>query len=79
MTTSVSPRPVERLLDSVELRPLLPFLYFAWSDGVLASGEAAAFRSPLLGMPGLSDEARADLGSWLNPDTPPPAPSTGTA
>lgn len=75
MTTSVSPRPVERLLDSVELRPLLPFLYFAWSDGVLASGEAAAFRSPLLGMPGLSDEARADLGSWLNPDTPPPAPA----
>ncbi len=75
MTTSVSPRPVERLLDSNELRPLLPFLYFAWSDGVLASGEAAAFRAPLLGLPGLSDEARVDLGSWMNPDSPPTAPA----
>ena len=75
MTTSVSPRSVERLLDSEDLRPLLPFLYFAWSDGVLASGEAAAFRAPLLGLPGLPDDARADLGSWLNPEMPPTAPA----
>ncbi len=75
MTASVSPHPVERLLDSEDLRPLLPFLYFAWSDGVLASGEAAAFRGPLLGLPGLPDDARADLGSWLDPEMPPTAPA----
>ncbi len=63
-----------RLLDDAELRPLAPLLYFAWADGRFVGGDGAAFRAPLVGLPGLDDEARSVLTGWLDPENPPAEP-----
>ena len=77
MTSPTPPISVDRLLDSDALRPLVPLLHFAWSDGRLSTGEAAAFRAPLLGMPGLDEEVRTELAGWLDDRNPPTAAELG--
>ncbi|MEM1054880.1 MAG: acyl-CoA dehydrogenase [Bacteroidota bacterium] len=52
---------------------LLPFLYVAWADGLLAPGEIDALRERLASLDGLADDEREQVGAWLDPQNPPDA------
>lgn len=52
---------------------VLPFLYVAWTDGLLAPPEVAAVRDWAGGQAWLSDADRDQLAGWLDPDSPPDA------
>lgn len=59
------------LLEDPELRPFLPLLFIAWSDGDLEPAEFATFEQHIKEMPWLRPAARIALQAWLDPDRPP--------
>lgn len=54
-----------------ELTPFLPFVWYAWADGVLSPAELGAFRAHVDAQEPISDEAGESLSRWLEPATPP--------
>ncbi|WP_394831206.1 acyl-CoA dehydrogenase family protein [Pendulispora rubella] len=60
-----------KLLEDPELRPFLPLLWVAWSDGDLEQDDLVALRSRVEAMPWLRPAARHALETWLAPDAPP--------
>jgi len=61
------------LLDDPELRPFLPLLLVAWSDGDLEGADLDALHAHVERMPWLRPAARITLASWLDPRRPPSA------
>lgn len=59
------------LLEDPELRPFLPMLLLAWSDGDLDSDEVTALDAHIERMPWLRPATRLALKSWLDPSAPP--------
>ncbi|OZC02303.1 acyl-CoA dehydrogenase [Rubricoccus marinus] len=55
------------------LASVLPFLYVAWADGLLAPGEVATLRDRVGTLDGLSDADRDRARGWLDPQNPPDA------
>ena len=58
---------------SPSLAAVLPFLYVAWADGRLSSGEVDAIRTHVVAQPWLGDAERARLAAYLDPAAPPDA------
>jgi len=58
-----------------ELLPFLPFVYVAWSDGVLNGEELRRIGERLRRHDGLDEGSRSLLLPWLDPDAPPGAAS----
>ncbi|MFB6344553.1 MAG: acyl-CoA dehydrogenase family protein, partial [bacterium] len=54
-----------------DLRPFIPLLYVAWSDGDLTRDEIDHVCSLLDDYEGLDPEAREAIDDWLDPDDPP--------
>ena len=65
--------PRTALLEDPQLRPFLPLLWVAWSDGDLEADELRAVADRMAAMPWLRPAARAALGAWLDPESPPSA------
>ncbi len=65
--------PLEAVLDSERLAPMLPLLYSAWLDGELESEELGALENELVALPRLTSEEKAAIRSWLEPTSPPTA------
>jgi acyl-CoA oxidase len=63
--------PRTRLLEDPQLRPFLPLLWVAWSDGDLEPDELRALAAHVDSMPWLRPAARAALSAWLDPQAPP--------
>ena len=61
------------LLDDVQLRPFLPLLWVAWSDGDMEEDDLAELHARVEAMPWLRPAARIALASWLDPSSPPTA------
>src|SRR5687767_9215306 len=59
------------LLEDPELRPFLPLLFVAWSDGDLEETDRATIESHMQRMPWLRPAARIALSAWLDPKAPP--------
>lgn len=59
------------LLEDPELRPFLPLLLVAWSDGDLEPADLAALHLHVERMPWLRPAARIALRTWLDPAAPP--------
>ncbi len=59
------------LLEDPQLRPFLPLLYAAWSDGDMEPDELRAVCEHIQAMPWLRPAARLSLGAWLDPTSPP--------
>ena len=59
------------LLEDPQLRPFLPLLFVAWSDGDLDAQDLAALRAHVERMPWLRPAARIAIESWLDPAEPP--------
>jgi acyl-CoA oxidase len=55
------------------LAALLPLVYVAWADGVLGPTELDEARAAAARLNDLSDDDRARLESWLDPQSPPDA------
>jgi len=69
VATMTTPR--TKLLEDPELRPFLPLLWVAWSDGDLEEDDLAALRGRVEAMPWLRPAARLALETWLAPESPP--------
>ncbi len=65
--------PRSALLEDPQLRPFLPLLWVAWSDGDLEPDELRAICAHVEAMPWLRPAARIALAAWLDPDAPPTA------
>jgi len=52
---------------------VLPFLYVAWADGLLAPSQVALIRARVEAQPWLSEADKATLRGWLDPANPPSA------
>lgn len=61
------------LLEDPQLRPFLPLLWVAWSDGDLEPDELRAVAERMKATPWLRPAARMALEAWLDPDSPPSA------
>ena len=61
------------LVDDPQIRPFLPLLYVAWSDGGLSAAERLVIRQHLERQPWLRPAARLVLDRWLEPEHPPSA------
>jgi len=61
------------LLEDPELRPFLPLLLVAWSDGDLEPADRDALHGHVARMPWLRPAARQALASWLEPNERPSA------
>ena len=59
------------LLEDAQLRPFLPLLWVAWSDGELEDEELLDLRAKVEAMPWLRPAARIALSEWLDPASPP--------
>jgi acyl-CoA oxidase len=59
------------LLEDPELRPFLPLLFVAWSDGDLEESDLAVLHAHVERMPWLRPAARLALAGWLDPAAPP--------
>lgn len=59
------------LLEDPELRPFLPLLWIAWSDGDLEPADLRALEAHIAEMPWLRPAARIALSLWLEPNAPP--------
>ena len=59
------------LLDDPQLRPFLPLLWVAWSDGDLEEDDLADLHGRVEAMPWLRPAARLALAAWLDPSAPP--------
>lgn len=55
------------------LASVLPFLYVAWADGLLAPSEVDALRKRVEAVETLSERDRERVRGWLNPAEPPSA------
>ncbi|MDA0205553.1 MAG: acyl-CoA dehydrogenase [Acidobacteria bacterium] len=58
--------------------PYLRLIYAAWSDGELTDDEIRSVQTHIASAKGLSDAARTDLQSWLQPNRPPSIESLQT-
>ena len=67
----VADRPTVELSRGVA--SVLPLLYVAWADGLLTPDEIAAVRDRLADEAWMTDEDRAQVSAWLDPDAPPSA------
>lgn len=67
----------DTLLDDPQLRPFLPLLWVAWSDGDLEPDELRALAERIHDTPWLRPAARHALTAWLDPDHPPSATELG--
>ncbi|MDO9016043.1 MAG: acyl-CoA dehydrogenase [Deltaproteobacteria bacterium] len=61
------------LLDDPQIRPFLPLLWVAWSDGDLDAAQLDALRARIGSTPWLRPAARLALAAWLDPSDPPSA------
>jgi acyl-CoA oxidase len=61
------------LLDDVQLRPFLPLLWVAWSDGDMEEDDLEDLHRQVEAMPWLRPAARIALAKWLEPGSPPSA------
>lgn len=59
------------LLEDPDLRPFLPLLWIAWSDGDLEASDLEGVRRHIEEMPWLRPAARIALAKWLDRDVPP--------
>jgi acyl-CoA oxidase len=59
------------LLEDPQLRPFLPLLWVAWSDGDMEAEEFADLCARVEAMPWLRPAARIALMKWLDPTSPP--------
>ncbi|MEL6615805.1 MAG: acyl-CoA dehydrogenase family protein, partial [Bacteroidota bacterium] len=55
------------------LASVLPFLYVAWADGLLAPGEVDSLRERVESLDLLTDAEREEVRGWLDPADPPSA------
>ncbi|MBI3270831.1 MAG: acyl-CoA dehydrogenase family protein [Planctomycetes bacterium] len=65
---------LEAYLSADERRQVLPFMpmvYIAWADGDLAPEELARVQRAIAAEPGLSEQSKAAVLSWLEPARPP--------
>jgi acyl-CoA oxidase len=53
------------------IRPFLPLVYLAWSDGELTPDEIEGICSAVAQHPGIDLDCQVALRHWLNPDDPP--------
>lgn len=60
-------------MEDPQLRPFLPLLFVAWSDGDLEAEDLAALNARIANMPWLRPAARLALEAWLSPNEPPSA------
>lgn len=67
----VASLPRTHLLEDPELRPFLPLLFVAWSDGDLEDSDLAVLRAQIEQMPWLRPAARMAIEAWLDPAAPP--------
>lgn len=67
------PKSRTALLEDVQLRPFLPLLWVAWSDGDMEESDLADLRARVEAMPWLRPAARIALATWLDPSSPPSA------
>lgn len=58
-------------IDDDRLRPFLPLVYVAWSDGELAPDEITGICELVAGYPGIDEDCQVALQRWLDPDDPP--------
>ena len=58
---------------SVGVATMLPFLYVAWADGLLAPSEVEALRQKVEGHDWLTEADREQVHVWLDPQNPPGA------
>ena len=65
--------PLEAVLESERLAPMLPLLYSAWLDGELESEELDALETELVSLDRLNPVERAAISAWLEPSAPPSA------
>lgn len=54
-----------------ELLAVYPLLYVVWADAELSNDELALVRERTRGWSWLSEEGRAELATWLDPERPP--------
>ncbi len=59
------------LLEDPQIRPFLPLLWVAWSDGDLEPDELDALRARVEATPWLRPAARLAIAAWLDPSDPP--------
>ena len=59
------------LLEDPQLRPFLPLLWVAWSDGDMEEDDLADLSARVEAMPWLRPAARMALQQWLDPAAPP--------
>lgn len=65
--------PLEAVLESERLAPMLPLLYSAWLDGELESDELDALETELVSLERLNPSEKAAISAWLEPTSPPTA------
>ncbi len=65
--------PLEAVLESERLAPMLPLLYSAWLDGELESEELNALETELVSLDRLNADEKAAISAWLEPTAPPSA------
>ena len=58
-------------IEDPRLLPFLPYIYLAWSDGDLASGEITVICSEMNTAPGIDADCKAAFAGWLDPADPP--------
>ena len=64
-------RPSRPVPERLDLAPVLPMLYVAWSDGVLGPDEIDQIRERAGACPAIGDDAVSELDAWLDPGSPP--------
>jgi acyl-CoA oxidase len=65
--------PLEAVIESERLAPMLPLLYSAWLDGELESDELDALETELVSLDRLNQAEKAAISAWLDPTSPPSA------
>ncbi|MCH7846353.1 MAG: acyl-CoA dehydrogenase family protein, partial [Acidobacteria bacterium] len=58
-------------IDDERIRPFLPLLYVAWSDGELTPDEIKGICSVVALYPGIDLDCQVALRHWLDPEDPP--------
>jgi acyl-CoA oxidase len=59
------------LIHDERLRPFLPLVYVAWSDGELTANEIEGICTAVADHPGIDADCQVALRLWLDPDHPP--------
>lgn len=58
-------------IDDERIRPFLPLIYVAWSDGELTPDEIKGICSVVALYPGIDLDCQVALRHWLDPEDPP--------